>query len=118
MDKTGPTFGPITVSPPNATRGGGTVTVTVSGSITTLTDLNFSSGTYTITDSKSSNVVNGTFTIKDTDPNKGSFSFSVNISRSNNGPNNPNNLRYYTFTLNAADTLGNIGTATAQFTVQ
>ncbi len=114
VDKTGPTFGPISVAPPSATRGGGTVNVTVSGSITTLSDLNFSSGTYTITDSKSTNVVNGTFTI-DT---SGNFSFSTDISRSNNGPNNASNRRYYTFTLSAADTLGNVGTATAQFYVQ
>jgi len=114
VDKTGPTFGPTSVVPPSATRGGGTVSVTVSGSITTLADLNFSSGTYTITDSKSTNVVNGTFAINP----DGSFSFSNNISRSNNGQNNAANRRYYTFTLSAADTLGNIGTATAQFWVQ
>ena len=48
----------------------------------------------------------------------GNFSFSTDISRSNNGPNNASNRRYYTFTLSAADTLGNIGTATAQFWVQ
>jgi len=114
VDKTGPTFGPITVSPASATRGGGSVNVTVSGSITSLSDLNFSSGTYTITDSKSNNVVNGTFTID----GSGNFSFSTSISRSNNGPNNPSNRRYYTFTLYAADNLGNTGTATAQFYVQ
>ncbi|MFN2197042.1 MAG: hypothetical protein ACK2UW_13070, partial [Anaerolineales bacterium] len=77
-------------------------------------DLNFSSGTYTITDSKSTNVVNGTYTIDA----GGNFSFSNNISRSNSGPNNASNRRYYTFTLSAADTLGNVGTATAQFWVQ
>jgi hypothetical protein len=114
VDKIGPTFGAITVNPTNATRGGGTVNVTVSGSITTLSDLNFSSGTYTISDSKSTNVVNGTYIINP----DGSFSFSNNISRSNNGQNNASNRRYYTFTLKAADTLGNIGTATAQFYVQ
>jgi hypothetical protein len=114
VDKTGPTFGPISVVPPSATRGGGTVNVTVSGSITTLSDLNFGSGTFTITDSKSTNVVAGTFTINP----DGSFSFSNDISRSNSGQNNPANRRYYTFTLHAADTLGNIGTATAQFYVQ
>jgi len=114
VDKSGPTFGPITVSPVSGTRGGGTVNVTVSGSITTLSDLNFSSGTYTITDSKSSDVVNGTFTINP----DGSFSFSTNISRSNSGPNNAGNRRYYTFTITAADTLGNVGTATAQFWIQ
>ncbi|MEJ2487637.1 MAG: hypothetical protein P8Y68_18110, partial [Anaerolineales bacterium] len=114
VDKTGPTFGPISVAPPSATRGGGTVNVTVSGTITTLSDLDFSSGTYTITDSKSTNVVNGTFTID----GSGNFSFSTDISRSNSGPNNASNRRYYTFTIYAADTLGNIGTATAQFWVQ
>jgi FtsP/CotA-like multicopper oxidase with cupredoxin domain len=114
VDKTGPTFGTITVSPPNTTRGGGSVNVTVSGSITSLSDLNFSSGTYTITDSKSSNVVNGTFTIN----GSGNFSFSTSISRSNSGPNNASNRRYYTFTLSATDNLGNVGTATAQFYVQ
>jgi FtsP/CotA-like multicopper oxidase with cupredoxin domain len=114
VDKTGPTFGPITVSPPNGTRGGGTVNVTVSGSISSLSDLNFSSGKYTITDSKSAAVVNGAFTINP----DGSFSFSADISRSNSGPNNANNRRYYTFTLSAADNLGNIGTATAQFWIQ
>jgi FtsP/CotA-like multicopper oxidase with cupredoxin domain len=113
VDKTGPTFGSISVVPPSAARGGGTVNVTVSGNVTT-SDLNFSSGTYTITDSKSTNVVNGTFTID----GSGNFSFSTDISRSNNGPNNASNRRYYTFTLSAADTLGNIGTATAQFWVQ
>ena len=113
VDKTGPTFGSISVVPPSAARGGGTVNVTVSGSVTT-SDLNFSSGTYTITDSKSTNVINGTFTID----GSGNFSFSTDISRSNNGPNNASNRRYYTFTLSAADTLGNIGTATAQFWVQ
>jgi FtsP/CotA-like multicopper oxidase with cupredoxin domain len=114
VDKTGPTFGAITVSPPNTTRGGGSVTVTVSGSITNLSGLNFSSGTYTITDSKSNNVVNGTYVIN---PN-GSFSFSTSISRSNNGQNNASNRRYYTFTIHATDNLGNVGTATAQFYVQ
>ena len=114
VDKTGPAFGAITVSPPGVSRGGGTQSVTVSGSITTLSDLNFSSGTYTITDSKSTNVVNGTYTIDA----GGNFSFSNNISRSNSGPNNASNRRYYTFTLSAADTLGNVGTATAQFWVQ
>ena len=114
VDKTGPTFGPISVVPPNATRGGGTVNVTVSGSITSLSDLDFSSGTYTITDSKSTNVVNGNFTIDAS----GNFSFSTDISRSNNGPNNTNNRRYYTFTLSATDNLGNVGTATVQFYVQ
>jgi hypothetical protein len=114
VDKTGPTFGPISVVPPSATRGGGTVNVTVSGSITSLSDLNFSSGTYTITDSKSSNVVNGTVTINP----DGSFSFTNAILRSNNGPNNASNRRYYTFTISATDSLGNIGTATAQFWVQ
>jgi len=113
VDKTGPTFGPVTVSPPSATRGGGAVNVTVSGTVST-TDLNFSSGTYTITDSKSTDVVNGTFTIDAV----GNFSFSTDISRSNNGPNNASNRRYYTFTLSATDTLGNVGTATAQFWVQ
>jgi FtsP/CotA-like multicopper oxidase with cupredoxin domain len=114
VDKTGPTFGTISVTPPNTTRGGGSVNVTVSGSITSLADLNFSSGTYTITDSKSNNVVNGTFTISPS----GSFSFSTSISRSNSGPNNASNRRYYTFTIHATDTLGNVGTATAQFYVQ
>jgi len=116
VDKAGPTFGPITVTPPSATRQGGnaTVNVTVSGSITSLSDLDFSSGAYTITDSKSADVVNGTYTINP----DGTFSFSVNISRSNNGPNNPSNRRYYTFTITAADTLGNVGTATVQFWVQ
>jgi FtsP/CotA-like multicopper oxidase with cupredoxin domain len=114
VDKTGPTFGTITVTPQSDTRGGGTVNVTVSGSITSLSDLNFSSGSYIITDSKSNNVVNGTFTID----GSGNFSFSTDISRSNNGPNNASNRRYYTFTLSAADTLGNAGTATAQFWVQ
>jgi VCBS repeat-containing protein len=114
VDKTGPTFGPISVTPASATRGGGTVNVTVSGSITSLSDLDFSSGTYAITDSKSTNVVNGTFTID----GSGNFSFSVDISRSNNGPNNASNRRYYTFTITAADTLGNAGTATAQFYIQ
>jgi len=114
VDKTGPTFSTINVSPPSATRGGGTVNVTVSGSITTLSDLNFSSGTYTITDSKSTNVVNGTFTINP----DGSFSFSTDISRSNSGPNSAANRRYYTFTLSATDNLGNVGTITAQFWVQ
>jgi FtsP/CotA-like multicopper oxidase with cupredoxin domain len=114
VDKTGPTFGPITVSPPGVSRGGGTEAVTVTGSITTLSDLDFSSGAYTITDSKSTDVVNGTFTIDVS----GNFSFSTDISRSNNGPNNASNRRYYTFTLSATDTLGNVGTATAQFWVQ
>ncbi|MFN2198799.1 MAG: multicopper oxidase domain-containing protein [Anaerolineales bacterium] len=113
VDKAGPTFGPITVNPQSASRGGGTVNVTVSGTVST-TDLNFSSGAYTITDSKSNNVVNGTFTINP----DGSFSFSENISRSNSGQNNPSNRRYYTFTISAVDTLGNIGTATVQFWVQ
>ena len=31
VDKTGPTFGPISVSPPNTTRGGGSVNVTIAG---------------------------------------------------------------------------------------
>jgi VCBS repeat-containing protein len=114
VDKTGPTFGPITVSPPNTTRGGGNVNVTVSGSITSLADLNFSSGTYIITDSKSNNVVNGTFTIN----SNGTFSFTTAISRSNSGPNTVGNRRYYTFTIHATDTLGNLGTATVQFWVQ
>jgi FtsP/CotA-like multicopper oxidase with cupredoxin domain len=114
VDKTGPTFGPISVVPPSATRGGGSVNVTVSGTITSLSDLNFSSGAYTITDSKSNNVVNGTFTINP----DGSFSFTNAISRSNNGQNNPANRRYYTFTITATDNLGNVGTATAQFWVQ
>jgi len=114
VDKTGPTFGPISVVPPSATRGGGTVNVTVSGSITTLSDLDFTSGTFTMTDSKSNNVVNGTFSIDAS----GNFSFSTDISRSNSGPNSASNRRYYTFTLYAADTLGNVGTATAQFWVQ
>jgi hypothetical protein len=114
VDKTGPTFGAITVSPPGVSRGGGAQAVNVSGGITTLSDLNFSSGTYTITDSKSNNVVNGTFAIN----LDGSFSFSVDIDRSNNGPNNASNRRYYTFTLSATDALGNAGTATAQFWVQ
>ncbi len=114
VDKTGPTFGPVSVSPASATRGGGTVNVTVSGSITTLADLNFSSGAYTITDSKSTAVVNGTFTIDA----GGNFSFSNNISRSNSGPNNPGNRRYYTFTISATDSLGNTSTTTAQFWVQ
>jgi hypothetical protein len=114
VDKAGPTFGPITVSPPNGTRGGGTVNVTVSGSITSLADLNFSSGAYTITDSKSADVVNGTYTINP----DGTFSFSVNISRSNSGPNTAANRRYYTFTITAADSLGNISTATVQFWIQ
>ena len=113
VDKTGPTFGTITVNPPSATRGGGTVNVTVSGSVST-TGLDFSSGAYTITDSKSSNVVNGTYTINP----DGSFSFNVDISRSNSGPNSAGNRRYYTFTITAADTLGNVGTATVQFYVQ
>jgi len=114
VDKVGPTFGPITVNPPNDTRGGGTVNITVSGSITGLADLDFSSGAYTITDSKSSNVVNGSFVIN----LDGSFSFNTDISLSNSGPNNPSNRRYYTFTITAADTLGNVGTATVQFWVQ
>jgi FtsP/CotA-like multicopper oxidase with cupredoxin domain len=114
VDKTGPTFGTITVTPPNTTRGGGSVNVTVAGSITSLADLNFSSGTYTITDSKSNNVVNGTFTIN----GSGAFSFSTSISRSNSGQNNAANRRYYTFTIHATDNLGNVGTATAQFYVQ
>jgi VCBS repeat-containing protein len=59
-------------------------------------------------------VVNGTFTIN----GSGNFSFSTSISRSNNGSNNASNRRYYTFTIHAADNLGNIGTATAQFYVQ
>ena len=114
LDKTGPTFGTISVSPPGTTRGGGTVNVTVSGSVTSLSDLDFTSGHYTITDSKSTNLVNGTLTID----GSGNFSFSTDISRSNNGPNTVSNRRYYTFTISAADTLGNIGTATAQFYVQ
>jgi hypothetical protein len=120
VDKTGPTFGPITLTPPNTTRGGGNVNVQVDGSITTLSDLNFSSGTYTVTDSKSNNVLTGSFTINQNNSPQpdGSFSFSVQIPRSNNGPNNPSNRRYYTFTLSATDTLGNVGTATAQFWVQ
>ena len=60
-------------------------------------------------------MVNGTFDIDAS----GNFSFSTDISLSNNGnPNSINSRRYYTFTLYAADTLGNIGTATAQFWVQ
>ncbi len=114
VDKTGPAFGPISVTPSGTTRGGGTVTVTISGSILDLADLNFSSGTYQITDSKSNNVVNGTFAIDA----GGNFSFNVDISRSNNGPNTVANRRIYTFTLKAADTLGNIGSATALFYVQ
>jgi FtsP/CotA-like multicopper oxidase with cupredoxin domain len=114
VDKTGPTFGPITVSPPNTTRGGGSVNVTVSGSITTLSDLNFSSGTYTITDSKSTNVVNGTYVINP----DGTFSFNTSILRSNSGSNSVANRRYYTFTIHATDNLGNVGTATVQFWVQ
>jgi VCBS repeat-containing protein len=72
-------------------------------------------GSYQIVDSKDSlNVVNGTYTINP----DGSFSFSVDIDRSNSGPNNPGNRRYYTFTLTATDVYGNIGTATAQFYIQ
>ena len=67
-----------------------------------------------LSDNKTTNVVNGTFTINA----GGSFSFSNNISRSNGGQNNEANRKYYTFTLHAADNLGNIGTATAQFWVQ
>jgi hypothetical protein len=114
VDKTGPTFGAVTVSPPSASRGGGTVDVTVSGSIISLSDLNFSSGTYTITDSKSGAVVTGTFAIDA----GGNFTFTTAISRSNSGPNNPSNRRIYTFTIAASDTIGNAGTTTAQFWVQ
>jgi FtsP/CotA-like multicopper oxidase with cupredoxin domain len=119
VDKTGPTFSPITVSPPFADRAGGNnfVTVTLSGDITdsiTGVDTN-SGGTFTITDSKSNNVVTGFFTID----GSGHFSFTTDISQSNNGNrNNPANRRYYTFTLHAADNLGNIGTGVAQFYIQ
>ena len=130
VDKTAPTFGPITVSPPNASRGGGSVKVTVSGRVSDnlsglYMDTNSDNyiGTYTITDSKSNNVVNGTFTVTPNDPNQvvvldGTFSFSVDISRSNNGQNNATNRRYYFFTITVTDNLGNIGTATAQFWIQ
>jgi len=117
VDKAGPTFGPISVTPPNITRlNNATVNVTVAGSVTdNISGVNPTSGTYTITDSKSNNVVNGTFTIDAS----GNFSFSVDISRTNNGnPNNINSRRYYTFTIYVADNLGNIGTATVQFWVQ
>ena len=118
LDKAGPAFGPITVSPPSAIREGGnsTVNVTVSGNVTdNIVGVDLTSGTYTITDSKSNDVVNWTFDIDAS----GNFSFSTDISLSNNGnPNSINSRRYYTFTLYAADTLGNIGTATAQFWVQ
>lgn len=114
VDKTGPTFNSVSISPAGTTRGGGTATVTITGNISPLADLDFSSGAYTITDSKSSNVVTGALTIA---PN-GDFTLVTEIDRSNNGPNNANNRRYYTFTLSAADTFGNIGTATVQFWVQ
>jgi hypothetical protein len=113
VDRSGPTFGPITVNPLSDTRGGGTVNVTVSGTISDDSGLN-SVGTYTITDSKSTNVVNGMFTIDA----GGTFSFSTDISRSNSGPNNASNRRYYTFTLTATDIYNNTSTATAQFWVQ
>ena len=117
IDKTGPTFSATSVTPPNISRqNNATVSVTVAGDISdNLSGVDLNSGTYTITDSKSNNVVNGSFAI---DAN-GHFSFSVDISRSNNGsPNNPNNRRFYTFTLHAMDSLGNIGTAVVQFWVQ
>jgi hypothetical protein len=115
IDKTAPTFRSIKVNPASTTSGGGTVTVTVSGSVTdALSGIDTASGTYTMTDSKSTAVVNGTFTINA----DGSFSFSRDISRSNPGRNNPANRRYFTFTLFVKDKAGNTGSTTAQFYVQ
>ena len=121
VDKTGPTFGPIAVNPPWANRVNGNnsiIPVMLTGIVTdnlggTGVDT-ISGGTFTITDSKSSNVINGTFGID----GSGNFSFSVNIPGANNGnQNNSNNWRYYTITLHAQDMLGNVGTGTAQFVV-
>jgi len=117
VDKAGPTFGPISVTPPNSPRqNNATVNVTVAGNVTdSISGIDVNSGTYIITDSKSNNVVNGTFTID----GSGNFSFSTDISLSNNGnPNNVSSRRYYTFTISVADNLGNVGTATVQFWVQ
>jgi hypothetical protein len=117
VDKTGPTFNSVVISPTSAQRdNNNSATVTITGIITdSVTGLNTNSGTYTITDSKSNDVVNDSYIINP----DGSFSLSVDISLKNNGnPNNPNTYRHYTFTLYASDNLGNVGSAKAQFTVQ
>jgi len=118
VDKTGPTFGPITLTPPDTARGTGNnvvnVNVNVVGTVMDATGVD-AIGSYTITDSKSNNVITGTFAITPSGTN-GSFDFNVAISNANNG--NPNNHRYFTITLSVADTLGNVGMAVTQFIVQ
>ncbi|MFN2234537.1 MAG: hypothetical protein ACK2U1_09925, partial [Anaerolineales bacterium] len=123
VDKAGPTFSSVSVSPSSAPRQNGNnaipVDVTITGTITdNLTGVDTNSGTYTITDSKSNNVVNGTYSIEvdPIDPLVWHFTINVAISPQNNG--NQNSHRYYNFTIYAADNLGNVGSATAQFTIQ
>jgi hypothetical protein len=99
-----------TAAPASANRGGGTTTVRVTGNVADLLSGLVTPGTYTLTDSKSATVVNGTYT-----PNAaGAYTIQRNISRSNSG----NTVRVYTFTVTARDNAGNISTATTTFTVR
>jgi FtsP/CotA-like multicopper oxidase with cupredoxin domain len=121
IDRTLPTVTAAT-NPPGTTRSGQNVVVTVSGNVTD--PLSGAApgavGTYTLTDSKSTTVVNGTFTVTapGTNGTPGTYSFTRSISRSNTGPNNVANRRIYTFTVRAPDRAGNIGTTTTTFYVQ
>lgn len=96
--------------PAFVTRGNGTRTVRVSGTITDALSRAVGTGTWRLTDSKSATVVTGTFTINAT---TGAYSFQRNISRSNTGLT----PRIYTFTVTGTDNAGNVSTATTRFTV-
>jgi FtsP/CotA-like multicopper oxidase with cupredoxin domain len=118
LDKTAPTVTAAT-NPLGTTRSGQNVVVTVSGTVTDQVGLSgvntaANAGTYTMTDSKSATVVNGTFTVAA----NGTYSFTRTISRQNTGANNVANRRIYTFTVRAPDTAGNIGSTTTTFYVQ
>jgi hypothetical protein len=109
IDLTPPAVTAVAV-PAFSTRGGGTRTVRVSGTITDALSGAVRTGTWRLTDSKSANVVTGSFTINAT---TGAYTFQRNISRSNTG----NTPRVYTFTVTGTDNAGNVRTATATFTV-
>ena len=76
VDKTGPTFGPITLTPPDTPRATGNnatdINVEVAGSLMDATGV-ATSGSYTITDSKSNNVITGTFPITTAGTNSYNF---------------------------------------------
>ena len=114
IDLTPPVVTNTSVSPPSRTRANGTSGVIFAGSATdALSGLfinpNANEGTYRITNNKSTQVLTGTFNVTAT----GTYSFTVNIPRSNTGTTR----RVWTATISVRDRADNVGSATATYII-